>query len=165
VAAASIPVFEDEPLTETSILVRDAIAKVREVAKLDDKVVLPPLPADAPRTARVVFAKNELSFPTPHTLAREAAAANDVDVAASGVVAIAAPGVARAALVDTQRTPRAARTSRWPLVLCALVAVASGTASFLASPIAAKDPSVKRAVASVEQTATATASWLHRALN
>lgn len=156
--AASIPVFEEEPSSETGILIRDAIACVREVARLDDKVVLPPLPVLAPRTTRVAFPKDALPK-----------AANDVAIATPPSVVVVdrpapAPTAPRAALVDTQRTSRRAR-SRYPIVLCALVALASGVASFLASPYAHRDPTVQKATATVEQKVTAAASWVHQAVN
>ncbi len=153
--AASIPVFEEEPSSETGILIRDAIACVREVARLDDKVVLPPLPAASPRTTRVVFSKNDL----PRV-------ANDVAMPTPSEQKIAAPEAtaSRAALVETQRTPLRAR-SRFPIVLCALVALASGVASFLASPYAQKHPDVQKATASLEQKAHAAAAWVHQAVN
>lgn len=152
--AASIPVFEEEPSSETGILIRDAIACVREVARLDDKVVLPPLPALSPRTTRVAFPKDALPK-----------AANDIAVPTPSSVVVSPPRRESPPTVLTTQRVRRRSSSRFPIVLCALVAIASGVASYLASPYAHRQPAVQKAVASVEHQAAAAAAWVHQAVN
>lgn len=147
-----IDISIEEPASETGILIRDAIACVREVARLEDKVVLPPLPAMAPRTNRVVFEKGDL-----------ARAANDVTVPTPPSVVVAQPPV----LSDTQRTRRPAvrSSSRFPLALCAVVAIASAVASYVVSPMASRQPVVKKATGYVVHEASAAKAWVHAAIN
>lgn len=150
--SSDIDISIEEPASETGILIRDAIACVREVARLEDKVVLPPLPALAPRTNRVVFEKNDL-----------ARAANDVTVPTPPSVIVSPPP----ALSDTQRTRRHASrsSSRFPLALCAIIAIASAVASYVVSPMASKQPAVKKATAYVVHEASAAKAWVHAAVN
>lgn len=147
-----IDISIEEPASETGILIRDAIACVRQVARLEDKVVLPPLPKIAPRTNRVVFDKGDL-----------ARAANDVTVPTPPSVIVAEPPV----ISDTQRTRRPAvrSSSRFPLALCALIAIASGVASYVVSPMAHRQPAVRKATAVVVQKSAAAAAWVHAAVN
>ncbi|MBS2016886.1 MAG: hypothetical protein JST00_28630 [Deltaproteobacteria bacterium] len=148
---ASIPVFEEEPSSETGILIRDALACVRQVARLEDRVVLPPLPAATPRTTRVVLSRDVV------------AAANDVappSPPAVSPVAVAVPAPVARAAVATSRGP-----SRAPIVLCALVAIASAVGSFFASPVAHRQPIVRAAMNTVEQRAAAALTYVHSAID
>lgn len=149
--SSDIDVSIEEPASETGILIRDAIACVRAVARLEDKVVLPPLPALAPRTNRVVFEKNDL-----------ARAANDVTVPTPASAIVDAPP-----LSDTHRTRRPAprSSSRLPLTLCAFIAIASAVASYVVSPMATRQPAVKKATAYVVHEASAARAWVHAVVN
>ena len=111
--------------SDTNLLVDACIARVRETARLDDDAVLPPLPRMTPRRGVVIFAKDR----TPASAAGPSLARGDV----------------------TQRVSRPSDRdsrgrSRWAVALCALVAGAFGTASFLASPVG-HAPSVLHATA------------------
>jgi len=111
-------VLEDEGREpDTNALVDHCIAQIRETARLDDHPVLPPPPAPMPRRDVVVFAPSALAIPSPTAIVKSAAAANDV--------------ASRAAPAE----PRRKDPARWPVRLCALVAIASGAAAFLTSPI------------------------------
>ena len=154
--SGDIDVSIEEPASETGILILDAIACCRTVAKLEDKVVLPPLPATAPRTNRVAFDKTSL-----------ARAANDVTVPTPLPPPEAKVVVVTPPLSDTHRTRRlAARSpSRFPLALCAVIAIASAVASYVVSPMASRQPAVKKATTYLVHEASAAKAWIHAAVN
>jgi hypothetical protein len=121
-------VLQEDMRTDTNVLAGDAIRRALEDARLAEDVVFPPLPPPpevAPRrdVAVFAFAPDELQFPTPGAIVKSAA-------------------------VATGRTRKTARHSRWPVYLCAFVAIAAGTASFLTSP-AGRRPEVVRVTSEI----------------
>ena len=121
--------------SETGLLVDACIARVRELARLDEDVVLPPLPRMAPRRDVVILTKEDTvgsAAGSPATR-RPGASAGDALGASLGL--------------DVERiSPRSARprrTSRGAVALCALVALSFASAAFLVSP-AGRMPSVVR---------------------
>jgi len=146
-------VDEPELGSETRALVAACLASVREVARLEDAVVFPPLPAPAPRREVVVFQKGQLAIPTPGTIVRESSGKTGKNASANA-----------SASATTQKTARS-RASRWPVVLCAVVALASATAAFYASPAAERTGAarVTRSAAGwIARTAAAAASAVAR---
>lgn len=122
--------------SDSSLLVEACVARVRELARLDEDAVLPPLPRVAPRRDVVILTKKD-------TAGRAAGWPASVTPVASAGDALGASFE-----LDVERiSPRSGvprRTSHAALVLCALVAVGFASAAFLASP-AGKDPAVIRA--------------------
>lgn len=110
------------------------IARVREVAGLDEDVVLPPLPLVAPRRDVVILTKNDLA-----SAGDALGASTSLDVERISPRSDGRPAA-------SARAPK--RASRAPLFFCALVAVAFGGAAFLESP-AGKAPSVVRVTSAV----------------
>ena len=112
--------------SDTSLLVEACIARVREVAQLDDDVVLPPLPVVAPRRDVVILTKKDTAGSAAGWPASRTPGASAGDALGASLE------------LDVQRiSPRSAprrTTSRLALVLCGLVAGAFASAAFLASP-------------------------------
>jgi hypothetical protein len=131
--------------SDTNLLVDACIARVREVARLDDKVVLPPLPV-VPRQDVVIMTKEDTPLATDAT----------VRVSRS---------LAPTAIVSRPSATATARPSRWPTALCGFIAGAAACAAFLASPVGHR-PSVQRVTHSAHAHATnavhATAAFFNR---
>ena len=123
--------------SDTSLLVDACIARVRELARLDEDAVLPPLPRVAPRRDVVILTKEDTAGRAAGSPASRTPDASAGDALGASLE------------LDVQRiSPRSGfhrRTSRAALVVCALVAVAFASAAFLASP-AGREPAVVRAV-------------------
>ena len=123
--------------SDSSLLVEACVARVRELARLDEDVVLPPLPRVAPRRDVVILTKMDAAGRAAGWPASESPVASAGDALGASVE-----------LVVERVSPRSAlpgRTSRGALTACALVAVGFGCAAFLASP-AGHEPKVVRAV-------------------
>jgi hypothetical protein len=112
--------------SDTNILVEACLAEVRASARLDEDVVLPPLPQLAPRRTVALFTSAEVAA----GLALLAPPARDE----GPVGAVWSPRLAK---------PRR-RRGRWPVVLCGFVASAFASAAFFASPLGHR-PSVTAA--------------------
>lgn len=124
--------------SDTNMLVDACIARVREAARLDDHPVIPmvlppPLPRKERRHDVIMVPASEI--PNPERIVATRAARNAKTVMTGARLAVAS-------------TPAAARAIRWPVVLCALIAFAAATASFLASPVG-KRPEVQRVTSAV----------------
>lgn len=98
--------------SETHLLVDACVARVRELAHLDDHPVLPPPPPPEPPREVLLVAPEAKPLPT----AREIVAAS-----------------ARKDAPTFRRKGRR-RAARWPVALCGLVAVAAAIAAWAASP-------------------------------
>ena len=98
--------------SETHLLVDACVARVRELAHLDDHPVLPPPPPAEPPREVLVVAPEAKPLPTAKEIVA-ASARKDV---------------------PTVRRKRSARVARWPVALCGLVALASAIAAWAASP-------------------------------
>lgn len=122
--------------SETGLLVDACIARVRELARLDEDVVLPPLPRLVPRRDVVILTKEDTAGSAAGSPASRRPGASAGDALGASLE------------LDVERiSPRSApprRTSRAALALCALVAVSFASAAFLASP-AGRAPAVVRA--------------------
>jgi hypothetical protein len=112
--------------SDTSLLVDACVARVRELARLDEDVVLPPLPRVAPRRDVVILTKEDMAGRAAGSPASRAPGASAGDALGAGLG------------LDIERiSPRsglAPRRSRGALVHCALVACSFAVAAFLASP-------------------------------
>jgi hypothetical protein len=119
--------------------VEGCIARVRELARLDEDVVLPPLPRVAPRRDVVILTRRDTAGSAAGWPARESPVASAGD----------ALGASFELVVEriSPRSGRSSRTSRAALVLCALVAIGFASAAFLASPLG-KRPAVVRVTSS-----------------
>lgn len=113
-----------ERLSETGLLIDDALRQVREAARLDEDPVLPPPLSIAPRRDVILISRDAL-FER----------------------AMPMPAVHHSATPTTKlpKTKKKRRGKRWPLFLCAFVASTFAGAAFLASPLGAR-PEVRRAV-------------------
>ncbi|HEY8076535.1 MAG TPA: hypothetical protein VIF62_20565, partial [Labilithrix sp.] len=112
-----------DKLSETGLLIDDALRHVREGARLDDDPVLPPLASVAPRREAIVISRDVLFEPTKPKK----------------------PEGSLGSTMPTTKLPTKRRAKRWPLVLCAFVASTFAGAAFMASPLAAR-PEVKHAI-------------------
>ena len=135
-AEASRPSFP----SDTNLFVDACVAQIREVARLESTVVLPPLPVVAPRRDVVIMTKAE----TPAVPCRP-----ERELKATQLVA----------------RPSTAMPSRWPMAMCGFVAGAAACAAFLVSPVGHR-PSVERATHAVRAHAShaahATAAFFSR---
>lgn len=124
--------------SDTSLLVEAAVARVRQLAQLDEDVVFPPLPRVAPRRGVVILTKED----TARLREREGSPVRRMAPASAG------DALGASLELDVERiSPRsglASRRSRAALVVCALVAFAFASAAFLASP-AGRSSTVARA--------------------
>jgi hypothetical protein len=126
--------------SETGLLVDACIARVRELARLDEDVVLPPLPRVAPRRDVVILTKEDTAGSAAGSPASRwpGASAGDALGASLGL--------------DVERiSPRSARPRRTSRG--ALVALSFASAAFLVSP-AGRTPAVARVTSSVRSHAS-----------
>ncbi len=126
--------------SDSSLLVEACVARVRELARLDEDVVLPPLPRVAPRRDVVILTKKDTAGSAAGWPASEPPVASAGDALGASVE-----------LVVERVSPRSdlsSRTSRAPLIVCALVAIGFASAALLTSP-AGKAPGVVRFTSSV----------------
>jgi hypothetical protein len=124
--------------SDTDFLVDACLAQVREVARLDDELVLPPLPVVVPvailtksDTCAEAFKRSVL--PPTQLVPRSSLSAS-----------------------AATRAPAGKRPSRWPMALCGFIAGAAACAAFLASP-AGHRPGVVRVTHSIQTHATSAA--------
>jgi len=111
-------------LSETGLLIDQALREVRAAARLDEEPVLPPPLSIAPRREAIVISTDALfdaTKPKP-----------DASL--------------RSVMPTTKIRSTKRRSKRWPLLLCAFVASGFAGAAFLASPMGAR-PEVKQAIA------------------
>ena len=108
--------------SDTSLLVDACISRVRELARLDEDGVLPPLPRVAPRCDVVILTKKD-------TAGSAAGSPASREPGASAGEALGA-----SLELDVGRISPRSASSRGALVLCALVALGFASAAFLASP-------------------------------
>jgi hypothetical protein len=121
---------------DTNIIVDNALARVREEARLDAEPVLPPLEVLLPaRLQRKPLIGSAVFVPTPRPLPSPEA-----------IVAEAAKQNSKSTTISTKRGPVHARSAaRWPVLLCGFVASVFAGAAFMYSPVGQR-PEVRRAV-------------------
>lgn len=107
--------------SETGLFIEDALKRAREVARLDDDPVLPPLPVTMPRSKVVRIATKDMPW-------KPAPSSTSVATPVSGI-----------------RPKAQRRSARWPLAVCAFVASIFAGAAFMSSPLGAR-PEVRRVV-------------------
>lgn len=122
--------------SDSSLLVEACVARVRELARLDEDVVLPPLPRVAPRRDVVILTKKDTAGSAAGWPASEPPVASAGDALGASVELV------------SPRSDLSSRTSRAPLIVCALVAIGFASAALLTSP-AGKAPGVVRFTSSV----------------
>ena len=126
--------------SDSSQLVDACIARVRELARLDEDVVLPPLPRVAPRRDVVILTKKDTAGSAAGSPASRMPGASAGDALGASLE------------LDVGRiSPRGAsprKTTRGPLLVCALVAVGFAGAAFVTSP-AGHAPGVVRVTTEV----------------
>jgi hypothetical protein len=125
------------PNDDTNVIVDNALARVREEARLDAEPVLPPLelllPAGRFPKRRPLPVSAVVVVPTPRPLPTAAA-----------IVAEVARQNSKSTTIATRRS--AVRSVRWPVMLCGFVASIFAGAAFMQSPVGHR-PEVQHAVA------------------
>jgi hypothetical protein len=157
-----------EPKSETALFIEHALERAREVALLDLDPVLPRLP-----TASMVAAS---SSPPPLPIASfRAFAETTIDPSRAGAPSgpYASPAPLPSGSISTVRakaerpkpkTAARARTTRWPVRLCALVALGFAAASFFASPLGHR-PEVRAATSAARADAARAVAFFRAQLD